>query len=117
MAKTLAYEELKEMVEKRIAYFKRQAESHYSIAKKIEIETGADDSWAEGNYLAAEDYEDLANDFRDALDVMHNANVYGNCKRFTISRKSGPPKTKYSFWAFNYDGKVVHSIDVTTYLP
>lgn len=38
MAKTLSYEELKEMVEKRIAYFKKQAESHYSIAKKIEVE-------------------------------------------------------------------------------
>lgn len=117
MAKTISYEELKELVEKRVAHFKKQAAAHYSIASSIEVETGADDSRAEGNYLAAEDYEDLAADFEEALDKMHDSAVFDNCKKFAVIRKSESPMTHYLFTSYNLAGQVVRLVDVATYLP
>lgn len=116
MAKKLTYAELKELVEKQTAHFKKQAMSSYSIASKIELNTGADDSRAEGFYLAGEDYDDLASDFEDALDKMHSSMVYDNCKLFAIIRKSGSPMTHYLFASYNLAGQVVRLVDVSTYL-
>lgn len=116
MAKTISYEELKALVEQNIAYFKKQAMSSYSIASKIELDTGSDDSRAEGFYLVGEDYDDLGSDFEDALDKMHDSMVYDNCKKFTIIKKSGSPMTHYLFASYNIAGQVVRLVDVSTYL-
>ena len=116
MAKTISYEELKALVEKNIAYFKKQAMSSYSIAGKIELDTEADDFRAEGFYLAGEDYDDLASDFEDAFDKMHDSMIFDNCKKFAIIRKSGSPMTHYLFASYNLAGQVVRLVDVATYL-